>query len=119
MVKTNLYLLSWLLVPGDHGSNPGRGESFPFSFEVWKSINVTNYPIQLEKNKKSALDNERILRPGSSMVWKEDARKKIAKESFSRNAAKVWNQAPVTVKNATTLGLAKSAIKLHCLTLPI
>ena len=28
-----------------------------------------------------------ILRPGSSKVWKEDARKKIAKESFSRNAA--------------------------------
>ena len=87
--------------------------------EVWKRINVQNYPIKLEPNKKSECTSERVLRPKSCREWNQDARTNAEKECFSRNAAKLWNKAPWDVVNAKTLATAKAAIKSYCKTLPI
>ena len=57
--------------------------------EVWKSSNLPNYPIQIENN---ILDRHRTgmsLRPCSHREFNEDGHSKAAKESFSRNAAKI------------------------------
>ena len=87
--------------------------------EVWKSINVEGYPIQLEPNKKSPKDTDSNLRPASTRIWNQDARSSAAKESFSRNAAKIWNNAPENIKNALNLKSAKKQIAKHCKSLPI
>ena len=87
--------------------------------EVWKSINEEKYPIQLELNKKSSLETGRILRPSSSRIWNQDASSTAAKESFSRNVAKIWNSAPLGIKNAKNIKNAKIEIAKHCRTLPI
>ena len=68
--------------------------------EVWKSENVLNYPVQLEPNNPSESTTERQLRPGTSRKWNQDTKFAAAKESFSRNAAKLWNNAQLDIKNA-------------------
>ena len=86
--------------------------------EVWKSVNLPNYPIELEPNTVGKPESDRSLRASSCRLWNQDAKSKAEKECFSRNAAKIWNAAPSVIKNATTLGVAKKLIKLHCKTLP-
>ena len=87
--------------------------------EAWKATHMPNYPTQLEKNEENKLLNSRELRPTSIRLWREDGKSSAARESFSRNTAKIWNQAPITVKETRTLNQAKKAVKLYCKTLPV
>ena len=80
--------------------------------EAWKSCNVTNYPIQLEKNHENLIPSDRIVRPHITRQWKEDGRTTTARDSFTRSSAKIWNQAPQNLKDANSLMLAKKAIKI-------
>ena len=81
--------------------------------EVWKSINMNYYPIQLEP------ESDRIVRTTTSRLWNQDARSRSEKESFSRNTAKIWNAAPMAIKNAKTLATAKNEIKKYVKLVPI
>ena len=49
---------------------------------------------------------------------REGGKKRLAEESFVRDAGKLWNQAPNETKEAPTLGTAKQLIKKYCKTLP-
>ena len=44
-------------------------------------------------------------------LWKDEARTRAASESISRYRAKLWNNAPTTIKNAPTLSCAKRKTK--------
>ena len=87
--------------------------------EAWKTCNIEEYPLQLEKNHENLIPNERIVRPHINRKWKEDGKSTIARESFTRSAAKLWNQAPTSIKDANSLTLAKKQIKMYCEKLPI
>ena len=87
--------------------------------ETWKSSNILNYPIKLEPNVTDKPESDRIVRMSTSRLWNQDARTRAEKESFSRNSAKIWNAAPMTIKNAKSLAIAKKEIKKHCRSLPI
>ena len=87
--------------------------------EACKSINIRDYPLQLEKNNSNAQPSTRSIRPTTARAWNEDARSEASKDSFSRNAAKLWNAAPKSVKEANTFLSAKRAIKIFTKTLPI
>ena len=87
--------------------------------EAWKSLNINNFPIHLEPNNKCSSNGDRQVRPSTSRLRNQDARTNAARESFSRNAAKIWNGAPNDIKNVKSLNLAKKAIKSYCKTLPI
>ena len=84
--------------------------------EAWKSVHIKNYPVQLEPNKKSESQTDRELRPSSTRQFNENSRTKIGEHSFCCNAAKLWNQAPLSIKEAKTLHSAKREIKKFCLT---
>ena len=75
--------------------------------EAWKATHLDNYPMQLEKNQENLLPNARELSPTTTRLWREDGKSNAARESFARNAAKIWNRAPVTIKEANTLTAAK------------
>ena len=75
--------------------------------EAWKSINIHDYPLQLEKNNSNAQPSTKSLRPTTTRAWNEDARSKASKESFSRNVAKLWNAASKSVQEANTFLSAK------------
>ena len=54
--------------------------------------------IQIENNNPDISKSGMNLRPSTTREWNEDGFTKAAKESFFRNAAKIWNQAPDTIK---------------------
>ena len=87
--------------------------------ETWKATNDNQYPIQLIQNKKEDQTRHESLRPSTVRTWKENHKTAINKESFVFDAAKIWNQAPLTIKNCNTLNAAKKAIHTYCKTLPI
>ena len=65
------------------------------------------------------IPNEKIVRPHTNRKWKEDGKSNTARDSFTRSAAKLWNQAPASIKEANSLTLAKKHIKVYCENLPI
>ena len=87
--------------------------------EAWKSINVKDYPFKMECNNINQQQNERILRPNSIKLWKDNARTKTGSCSFSIDTAKLWNGCPETIKSASSLGIAKKLIKSYCASLEI
>ena len=85
--------------------------------EAWKSINIEGYPVQLENNQLKRQTNGREVRITTIKHWKDDTRIATAKESFIRDAAKLWNKAPITVLYAKSVNLAKKEIVKFCKTL--
>ena len=79
--------------------------------EARKSVNLENYPIQMENNQLQMAEQSTVK------LWKDDSRVTSAKESFIRDAAKLWNNAPSTVKSAKSLYLAKKEILKYCKTI--
>ena len=86
--------------------------------EVWKTINIENYPVKLENNQLQRNTNGRAVRTATVKMWKDDTRIATAQESFLRDAAKIWNNAPINVKNANSLYLAKKEILKFVKTIP-
>ena len=87
--------------------------------EAWKCTNKDNYPLNMEPNNPDREDTQRELRPSSIKLWKDDAKSVAAKISFSRDTAKLWNNATDVIKNAKTLKTAKKEIKSYCSQLPL
>ena len=85
--------------------------------ETWKTLNVKNYPIHLLLS--GEVNTEREVRQGTRRQFDESAKFKVSKSSFIYDAAKLWNQAPHSIKECKTLRSAKSAIKSYCKSLPI
>ena len=85
--------------------------------EVWKSINVEDYPTQLETGPRS--ENPRTLRTSSLRQFDTSCKTKTGENSFHVSAAKLWNSAPANIKSAKSPFAAKKAIKMYCTGLPI
>ena len=100
-------------MPFPHNINPTNTKLV----ESWKAVNTENYPIQLENNQMQRNTNGREVRESTVKLWKDDTRLTAAKESFIRDAAKLWNNAPLAVKSAKTLHSAKNEILKFCKTL--
>ena len=87
--------------------------------EVWKSVYVEGYSIELEPyNKERPLKNH-DLRTQRNMVFNDSARLKIANQSFSIDAARLWNLGPTSITESNTIAMAKRSIKKFVKTLPI
>ena len=89
--------------------------------EVWKSKNVENYAISLDPYRQPQKDGdlEHRLRPRTTRIFDDSARLVVSKQSFSIDAARIWNQAPAEVKLAPTLEAAKREILTHVKSLPV
>ena len=84
--------------------------------EAWKSISIEDYPFKMEAINVNLVQSDRILRPSSIKLWKDNARTKSGSSSFSIDTAKIWNQCPELIKTASSIGIAKKAIKKYCVT---
>ena len=82
--------------------------------EAWKATHISSYPFQLEENNPNRHETDRIVRPKTTKMWKDYAKTKAASESIGIDCAKLWNNAPLDIKNATTLYGAKIGIKKFC-----
>ena len=80
--------------------------------EMWKAANYEHYPIQMEKMKKHP--NGRTSRGVTNNNFIEP----ITKNTFIGDATRLWNKAPLNIKNAMTINVAKKEIKAFCKSLP-
>ena len=88
--------------------------------ETWKASNDDQYPVKMRKERRT--DEEasmRSVRTGTRREMEEGGRLKIAQDSFTRDAGKLWNSAPNSIREAKSISGAKKAIKEYCKTLPI
>ena len=87
--------------------------------EAWKSVNTPAYPFRMEENQPNRQDLDRSTRPNTTKLWKDSAKTKAARESMGIDCARLWNNAPSTIKMAANKAAAKMEIKKFCRTLQI
>ena len=87
--------------------------------EVWKSINIENYPIQMEPYNIHFGESGHSLRERNNQVFRETSRMGVAKSSFNIDAARLWNVTPGEIRASTTKTEAKRLILDFVKTLPV
>ena len=75
--------------------------------ETWKAINSTNSNA-LNSLKMTQMEGQRESRAASSGNLKETGVFNLAKKTFINDSNRVWNNAPLNIKNAKTLYSAKN-----------
>ena len=68
---------------------------------------------------KTTKDDERLTRATAADIVPETARTNLSQSTFNSDAKKIWNSAPMHIKNCTSIYGAKKAIKNFVATLPI
>ena len=86
--------------------------------EVWKSLNQDGYPISFEPYNHNLHIHNRNLRPQANRLLKDNCKLKRNEASFSIDAARLWNAAPKEITEATSIEVAKAAIRHFCKNLP-
>ena len=85
--------------------------------EVRKSLNCLNYPTKLATYNRALVDGSHALSTKENRIFNNNFRLQKTKSSFNINAARLWNSAPQSVRNAITnyeakkgyLGLCKES----------
>ncbi len=85
--------------------------------EMWKAVNTETYPIQMAAQSVSEVGMATRADHQGRLI--EVGHSKITTQSFVGDASRVWNKAPLKIKEAKTIGSAKNAIKAYCKTIPI
>ena len=81
--------------------------------EMWKALNYNNYPLNIEQLQPA--ENGRSTRGISRGRLAEPA----TLNTFIGNATRLWNKAPIVIRDSKSISAAKAAIKLFCKTLPV
>ena len=76
-------------------------------------------PLNLEPYKTKNKENKHELREKTNRVFNDTCRLKKSEPSFHIDAARVWNAATSQIRNAPSLGIAKTKINEFCKTLPV
>ena len=85
--------------------------------EIWKAINVTNYPLQI---KQQSTDHSGVLTRADSKARPCDiGRSTLTKKSCISDAINTWNYAPEKLKESVTKYQVKKEIKIFVKSLPI
>ena len=85
--------------------------------EVWKSMNDTAYPIKWIKRRD---DQQRLgLKSSNKPDITIKSHSKIQSGTFFNDAAQIWNDAPVSIKECKSIYAAKKNIKSFVKLLPI
>ena len=85
--------------------------------EGWKISNVENYPTKWAL--KTTAEDERSTRATSANKIPEVAKSKATQSAYNNDAKKLWNMAPKSIKESTSIHMAKKAIKTFVKSLPI
>ena len=87
--------------------------------EIWKSLNNDGSPISLDPYRADGLEVTHDLRPKSNRVFNKNCRLQRFESSFHVDAARIWNAAPMAIRNAKSLATAKTKIVKFCVKLPV
>ena len=85
--------------------------------EIWKILNVENYPqMGIQKQNREGPMLSRAASRGDLLV---KGKTELRQSTFINDASKIWNNAPLTIKQSKTISSAKIEIKKFVKTLPI
>ena len=84
--------------------------------EIWKAMNISNYPIQVTKMSPS--QTQSCTRACSNGKLVEKGKSTSSQATFLNDASKIWNSAPDVIKNCQTMDSKKGNKKI-VITLPI
>ena len=84
---------------------------------VWKSLNSESHPTKWSRRNDS--NKELRTRSADANQLNEAYGGKILTSTFVSDAAKIWNNAPESIKQCKSLYAVRKLIKNHTLTLPI
>ena len=83
--------------------------------EMWKSLNLTDYPIKVET--RVIKENEIRTRAVTSGMVVEKAKSNCTMRTFINDASKIWNLIPDNIKNSTSYSnVKKNAFGIRVLT---
>ena len=85
--------------------------------EMWKSVSIANYPIKTLTLQRS--DDVMTTRAASIGTLQEARITTKSERTFLNDAIHIWNLAPLSIKNCTTIYSVKKAVKAFVLTLPV
>ena len=81
--------------------------------EMWKATNLSTYPLNIEKRSLSV--DARTTRS----VTMQNLNEPRTLNSFIGDSTRLWNKAPISIRSAKSIGIAKQEIKKFCKQLPI
>ena len=84
-----------------------------------KASKDIDYPVQMKRPEPENTESTREVRLGTRREMEDGGRTKVLRESFTRDAGRLWKQAPMSIKASTTMEATKREIKTYCKTLPI
>ena len=87
--------------------------------EVWKSVNIEGCAIKMEPYNQTQMRDDINLRPRLNRIFNDSAKRRVAQSSFHIDAARIWNGAPMEIRDSITLSEAKKQIKKYCKSLPV
>ena len=85
--------------------------------EIWKSINVPNYPIQI--NKQTPHENGPATRADTKGRLIENGNSCLSQKTCINDAIKIWNQLPSEVTNCKSFYQIKKQAKMFAKSLPM
>ena len=85
--------------------------------EAWKSLNLEDYPFQMEPANPGRNTQGRAVRETTERKCNDSAHSKTSELSCSRDTTKLWNSAPQSLKSAKKTKRCKKEIKIYCKTL--
>ena len=87
--------------------------------EAWKALKVVKYPTKMELGSESRSTSDRTLRESSTRELKDFSKTTIGEDSFNISAGRLWNKAPIEIKEAINMSTAKRLIKAYSRKMPI
>ena len=85
--------------------------------EIWKSLNIDNYPIKLEKHSESRAGTSTRACTSGKII--EHGKSSISQKTCINDAVRLWNQLPVEVTQCETFSQIKMQAKRYAQTLPL
>ena len=85
--------------------------------EMWKAKNINNYPLIIEFQ--STLEGNRATRASARGDLVIECKSDLSKAAFINDAAKIWNNSPMHIKECKSLYSAKIELKKYVLSLPL
>ena len=85
--------------------------------EMWKVLNVDNYPVKIKINE--AQVDKMETRAMSNRTPKELGSTTLISKTCISDAIKIWNHAPIDIKNSKSLYSVKKKVKEYVRSLPI
>ena len=85
--------------------------------EVWKALNVTDYPIEVTKQ--TANESGPTTRATTVVRLIENGLSCLSQKTCINDAVRIWNKLPTTVTECATFGQIKKQAKTFAKTLPV